>query len=540
MVVDKLKKLMEKYNLSNIIKIIVLLIILFLLSRLFMPSLYQNTGLDINGKTDCNIEGFQTLGYSSYGNQLSLQDPTNTPLYAGNTCTFKFDNIYRIEALTLNFNNKTNTSSQANAITAFNPENVNTIYIQYEDGNGNLRYIKSSVNSSPPNFYNTTDLTSTSTDAGRIQNYTLRINDILDENNLAVYTSRIVISIGDASNKIDTYIDNCNIGYISNFAFWGSSRDMLSRKDFESLSGTLNLRTFATGNTIYDENTKTDTYTFTTSTDFLLYGISINYTLNNIAMDNTISNTTSTTPASNTSTKQNTTCKETTNSPFKLSILYNNGLYSGNNFNINTVYSIRNDPLRISTSTNTEYIIFSQPIIANKLVLTIPRVNTTSASQQQMRLVCNSLQGYGSTPTATNISDYQRTVNALMSAGTQGQSLDICPSVDDLVVKQNQAQQICDNLEYQDRVKSEKLRLERNKQYLLKLQQQQQQIDELNQVIQTLDTKRQQRTQNADIARVLQYQQQKALASTVRDLANQRLQSQDNNQLNVDLKINSR
>ena len=74
-----------------------------------------------------------------------------------------------------------------------------------------------------------------------------------------------------------------------------------------------------------------------------------------------------------------------------------------------------------------------------------------------------------------------------MSASTNGQNLDVCPSVDTLVTKQNQAQQICDNLEYQDKVKSEKLRLERNKQYLLKLQQQQQQIDQLNQVIQTLD-----------------------------------------------------
>jgi hypothetical protein len=40
------------------------------------------------------------------------------------------------------------------------------------------------------------------------------------------------------------------------------------------------------------------------------------------------------------------------------------------------------------------------------------------------------------------------------------------------------------------------------------------------------------------MARVLQYQQQKAVASSVRDLANQRLQSQDNNQLYLDVNIN--
>lgn len=513
MAIDKLNKLVNSYGLTKIIKISIIVIILYLTYRILLHS-----------STSTRIEGFQTLGYSNYGNQLSLQDPTNTPVYAGNTCTFKFDDVYRIEAFTLQFNNKPNISSLANAVDAFNPENIKTIYVQYEDGNGNMRYIKSSVNSSPPNYYNTTDLTTIGTKEN--QQHQIRISDITDENSLAVFTSKIIVSIGDNNNKIDTYIDTCNNGFISNFAFWGSSRDMLSKKDFENMSGILNLRTFANGATNYDESTNADSYTFTTSTDFLLYGISLNYNTKLISSNLDTSNTT------------NPLCSgEVTASPFKLSILYNNGLYSGNNFTINTLYTVRSDRQRVTTATNNEYIIFAQPVIANKLVITIPRINTTS--QKTMKLICTGLQGYGAVPTQNNISDYQRTVNALLSAGTKNQSLDICPSVDDLVVKQNQAQQICDNLEYQDKVKSEKIRLERNKQYLLKLQQQQEQIDKLNNVITTLDNKRQQRAKNADIARVLQYQQQKGTASTVRDLANQRLQAQDNNQLYVDLQINN-
>jgi len=323
---------------------------------------------------------------------------------------------------------------------------------------------------------------------------------------------------------------------------------MLSRKDFESLSPTLNLRSFVNdiGNN-YDNTTNSDTYTFTTSTDFLLYGISLNYNINPINPVITVPMITqapSTTASQTPSTTQPTlsSCNYTTNSPFKLSILYNNGLYTGNNFTINNTYIIRNDPQKINSVTNTDYILFAQPIIANKLVITIPRVNTTATTNSQqniLKLVLNNLQGYGTTPSPTNISDYQRTINALLSASTNGQNLDVCPSVDTLVSKQNQAQQICDNLEYQDKVKSEKLRLERNKQYLLKLQQQQQQIDQLNQVIQTLDSKRQGRAQTSDMARVLQYQQQKATASSVRDLANQRLQSQDNNQLYLDVNVNT-
>jgi len=116
--------------------------------------------------------------------------------------------------------------------------------------------------------------------------------------------------------------------------------------------------------------------------------------------------------------------------------------------------------------------------------------------------------------------------------------LDICPSIDNLVIKQNQAQQICDNIEYQDKIKSEKIRLERNKQYLLKLKQQQEEIDKLNSVINTLDIRRQQRTQNADITRLLQYQDQKNISNSIRDLANERLNAQQANQLYLDVNIN--
>ena len=40
------------------------------------------------------------------------------------------------------------------------------------------------------------------------------------------------------------------------------------------------------------------------------------------------------------------------------------------------------------------------------------------------------------------------------------------------------------------------------------------------------------------MSRVLQYQNQKGIASSVRDLANQRLESQSNNQLYLDVNIN--
>jgi hypothetical protein len=89
-----------------------------------------------------------------------------------------------------------------------------------------------------------------------------------------------------------------------------------------------------------------------------------------------------------------------------------------------------------------------------------------------------------------------------------------------------------------NKVKSEKLRLERNKQYLLKLKDQQEKIDQLNDVIQELENKRSARAITTDKAKLLQYQNQKGSVSTIRDLANQRLESQDKNKLYMNMNLN--
>ena len=112
-----------------------------------------------------------------------------------------------------------------------------------------------------------------------------------------------------------------------------------------------------------------------------------------------------------------------------------------------------------------------------------------------------------------------------------------CEAIDKIVEQQKTTQQICDSLEFQDKTKLEKLRIERNKQYLIKLQNQQQQIDQLNTVIQKLDTQRQSRAQVSDQVRALQYKKQHNDVGTIRDLANQRLDSQANNQLYFDVNV---
>jgi len=531
---NKLRNIMVKYGLLNILKTLAIIISLFLIARLLIPTfttktddmIYLKNNVDVN-----NVEGFETLGYTYYGNQLSLQDPTNKPQYAGNKCYFKFDNVYRLEGLSVVFNNNLNKTGLPNPSNVFSSTDIKNITIQYEDSNGNLKFIKSSTNSSPPNFANTEDLRVETIIDNNNNNLvsSITIKDITDENNMVVYTSRVIISVGKNDNSIDRYIDENGNSYISNFGFWGSTRDMLARKDYESLAPTLSTRQFAYNGTSYDDKTNMDTYTFTNVTDLLLYGLSMNYEIE------TMSGT-----GSSNMDRRKVKGFNTTDNPFKLSIMYNNGIYTGNNFNINSKYIIRSDSNKLMSgngNNNNTYIIFSQPIIANKVMITLPRVKTL-IQNEILKCILSNLKGYGNIPNQKDISDYQKTINALLSSSNKEQILDVCPSVDNLIVKQNQAQQICDNLEYQDKIKSEKLRLEKNKQYLLKLKQQQDEIDQLNSVITSLDSKRQTRMTSSDMARVAQYQHQRQIASTVRDIANQRLQSQNNNQLYMDININ--
>jgi hypothetical protein len=525
MEVNKLRRIVDKYQLSNLIKVLILLIILYVLARIFIPSFNKLTSELTSSisqagnfiKPQPMLEGFSSkIGSECYGNQIILQDPNNNPIYNGNKVTFGLNDTYRMEGLLLKFNSNPNTNTTNGAISSFNNNNL-VINIQYEDGNGTLKYVTNgSSTSSLPNF--SSNITGVGNSASPYS-LALTTNGLVDEYGLIVYTSKIVITIGDSSNKMDTFSDRNGNGYISNFALWGSSRDMPSKSDFNKLNFNTELFTNTTSTTAVVQNI--NTYNFTHPSDYLVYGIALPYSFNQVNSPNK------------------------TSSPFVLSLSYTNGLYPGNIFNINQKYYIRNDSrMYPDNATNITYIIFPLPIIARTIIVSIPQVNiigdNSSTNMLALTIANNqNMSCYGNSPTNTDIATYKKTVNLLLNAANTTEKLDVCPSMDELMSKQNQAQAICDNLDYQDRIKAEKIRLEKNKQYLLKLQEQQKQIDQLNSVIQTLDSKRQIRDKNTDMARLLQYQQQKQTASTVRDLANQRLQNQAANQLYMDVNINT-
>ena len=486
-------------KLFNFCKLIAILLALFIIYRVSTNYItnksIQNDTDKINKNT---IEHFAGVNYVNYGNVLSLKDTTNLPLYSNNQAIYQLDNVYRIDTLVFMFNTEASTST----VPIYNKETM-TLYIQYMDGGGNMRYLKpstSTITTSPPNL------------AALVSNSIINISDIIDENSLTIYTSKIIVIVGDSTNKIMNYSNESRTGYINEYCIYGGDRSLFLKSDYDILNN--NLKNVYTTTPVLKDGPTSDIKEITFNK---IYNSGNNMKIYSIQL--TIAQSALSTAAAP-STK-----------PFYITIKYNNSLYPANTFTINKEYIIRNDINKLSSTATTAFIFLNESIIANNLIFEVKNEATYTLS-------ITGITVNGIDPTANDITDFKRTVNVSLSNNNIEGDINLCPNIDNLIEKQTKAQQICDNLEYQDKIKSEKLRLERNKQYLIKLKNQQEQIDDLNKVIQDLENKRQARANIADQTRVLQYQKQKGDASTIRDLANQRLESQDKNKLFMDLNIN--
>jgi hypothetical protein len=536
----------DMYNVYNVIKVIIILVALLLIYRIFTSS---------SNNDNYNMEGFENIGSGIiYGNSLSLKNRHNIPTYSGNKCIMELDGSSRIDTLKLIFN------TGANSYATLSNKKIN---IQFQDVNGNMKYIKNPDNNESPPFF-------------EASNNNLVVSDIKDESSISVYTSKIIIVVGDESNKMDSFLMDTNTPFIKEFGIFGSDRKMPVKIDYDNMATNLQNVNFSVSRTnavSYDLSTKTDIYSFTNLDNKMIYAIKINTnqrqveattpagaTIPTTTKTPTTTQTPTTTSAPTTTgatstidattttgatitTGETTTTKAqeisvmNTDGPFIVKIKYYNSYYPDNEFTLNKTFIVRNDNNRLSYQIS-EYLFLSEPIIANKIIFEVQRVNIINSIQYK-KLEINGLTVNGKNPLPNEITDYKRNVNLQVRTDETTNGANICPSINEIADQQSKTQKICDNIEYQDKIKSEKLRLERNKQYLIKLKEQQENIDQLNNVIQDLESKRQSRNQLNEKIKVLQYDQQKDISSRIRDLANERLKSQDINNLYLDVKFNT-
>lgn len=465
---------------KKLIKIFLILAVLYLAYRMFTREPIKQ------------MEGFESFiaANTIYGNEIM---PTVS--FKNNTATFTLPGVTRIDTIRIYL---------AGNVTISNAIPVN---LQYVDPSGNLKYIVNDPNSNNIQITINNDGTN---------NYFVILPVLGDDGNL-VYTNKIILSIGDSTFvNLDTYL--------LYYDFYGRNKGDLTFQEFQ--------------NQIYPNNrnisptsidTNNNVTQFSLPSDHLIYSMKVSLDNTSFSTDKNIK----------------------PDLPYVLNVQYTSGIYPGQTLQISDSFTVRCDHNSLnSLQPHNAYLFFSSPIIANSIYIKVNPVtvseiitSNSNASLDPLLLTFKNNPGlhsvYGSLPSSTDIQNFQRTAQ-MSKAGTFGSAvsnLDICPSMDSIIEKQVQAQQLCDALEYQDKIKSEQIRLDKNKQYLTKLKAQQDQIDQLNQAISQLQNKRVVRDKNNDVARVMRYKNQKEAATTVRDLANQRLQSQEANNLHLNVNI---
>jgi hypothetical protein len=117
---------------------------------------------------------------------------------------------------------------------------------------------------------------------------------------------------------------------------------------------------------------------------------------------------------------------------------------------------------------------------------------------------------------------------------------DMCPSLEAMEEKLKLTDQICARLEYNDKIKNERIKLERNKQYILKLKQQDEEIKKLENIVKSLQDKRENRDVYNDALRLSQLEKQKRQAAVIQDLAQDRVNHRKSNVVNIDVNLKNK
>jgi len=170
---------------------------------------------------------------------------------------------------------------------------------------------------------------------------------------------------------------------------------------------------------------------------------------------------------------------------------------------------------------------FTHPVLVN--VLIIKPIALGDETEYSM-----SVSVYGNEPSSD---DEARAVRAVkhITLNELNKDKDSCPSVNELLNKQNTAQQLCDALEYQENIRNNKVKLEKNRLYLGKIRDQKDQIKQLEEVVSELQVIKEARDSSEDMSKLAQYEYQKSVEAKLSDLAQKRLQHQKKMKLNVNL-----
>jgi hypothetical protein len=180
----------------------------------------------------------------------------------------------------------------------------------------------------------------------------------------------------------------------------------------------------------------------------------------------------------------------------------------------------------------TQNVFLPNSVVAKEIYIKLPSSSITGISEERFIGKIIKTDSFSNT-----ISNREKTEKF---ASSEYNSDDMCPSLDAMEDKIQLTDQICARLEYNDKIKNERIKLERSKQYISKLKEQDDEIKKLENVITSLQSKRDQRDNYDDALRLAQYDKQKKQASVIQDLAQKRDSLRNNNIVNVQLNLKNK
>jgi hypothetical protein len=172
--------------------------------------------------------------------------------------------------------------------------------------------------------------------------------------------------------------------------------------------------------------------------------------------------------------------------------------------------------------------IFDYPIIATELILIPTLWDNSNNTSPAIKIV--DVHG----DDVTNVQEkvlLEKNKNKYCTSD----SVDGCGSISDLLGKQSEIQQLCDALELQDQIKENNQRIQKNRQYILQLEEQDQKIANLEQVVDKMKHLRDLRQTENDTALMAQKDKQSNIDKQLQELIKDRQNKLKHINLNVNL-----
>ncbi len=208
--------------------------------------------------------------------------------------------------------------------------------------------------------------------------------------------------------------------------------------------------------------------------------------------------------------------------------------YSHNKSKLNeTIYNIKGN---INKGTNQIQYYFTTPIIATELLIKPTQSNFEVTESQATGMKIVDILGSSVTTVQEQVLLDKNKQQYCTSDNPDG-----CGSVSDLLGKQAEIQQLCDALDLQDQIKENNQRIQKNRQYIMQLEDHDKKISNLENIVNNMKHLRMLRQQNNDKDLLDQKGKQTEIDSKLKQLVSERQksQSQFNVKLNVEANSNA-